>query len=43
MVIGENNAVIKAILPGGVVLVEKIKNVYEQDEYLETILTITPE
>lgn len=41
MRIGENNAEIKAILPGGIVLVEKIRNVYDQDEYLETIIPIT--
>lgn len=41
MKIGENNAEIKAILPGGIVLVEKIRNVYDQDEYLETIIPIT--
>lgn len=40
MTLGENNAEIKAILPGGVVLVEKIRNVYDQDEYLETILPV---
>lgn len=41
MKIGENEAEIKAILPGGIVLVEKITNVYDQDEYLETIIPIT--
>lgn len=41
MEIGENEAEIKAILPGGIVLVEKITNVYDQDEYLETIIPIT--
>ncbi len=40
MTLGENNAEIKAILPGGVVLVEKIRNVYDQDEYLETVLPV---
>lgn len=40
MSLGENNAEIKAILPGGVVLVEKIRNVYDQDEYLETVLPV---
>ena len=40
MRLGENRAEIKAILPGGVVLVERIKNVYEQDEILETILPL---
>jgi Tfp pilus assembly protein PilP len=41
MRIGENNAEIKAILPGGIVLVEKIRNIYDQDEYLETIIPLT--
>lgn len=41
MKIGENDAELKAILPGGIVLVEKITNVYDQDEYLETIIPIT--
>ncbi|MBF0300733.1 MAG: hypothetical protein HQK51_18610 [Oligoflexia bacterium] len=40
MTLGEDKAEIKAILPGGVVLVEKITNVYGQEEYLETILPI---
>lgn len=41
MKVGENGAEVKAILPGGVVLVEKIRNVYDQDEYLETILPVS--
>jgi len=40
MKLGLNNAELKAILPGGVVLVEKIRNVYDQDEYLETIIPV---
>lgn len=43
MKIGPNNAEVKAILPGGVVLVEKIRNVYDQDEYLETVLPLSNE
>jgi len=43
MKLGENNAEIKAILPGGIVLVEKIRNVYDQDEYLETIIPVSSE
>lgn len=43
MKIGLNNAVLKAILPGGVVVVEKIRNVYDQDEYIETVIPIVPE
>lgn len=41
MKIGENGAEIKAILPGGIVLVEKIRNVYDQDEYLETVIPVS--
>jgi type IV pilus assembly protein PilP len=40
MKIGTNGAEVKAILPGGVVLAEKIMNVYDQEEYLETVLPI---
>ena len=40
MILGKNKAEVKAILPGGVVLVEKIRNVYEQTELLETILPL---
>ena len=41
MKISHGEAEVKAILPGGVVIVEKIKNIYDQDEYLETILPIS--
>ncbi len=41
MKLGADNAEIKAILPGGIVLVEKIMNVYDQEEYLETIIPIS--
>lgn len=41
MLLGKDKIEIKAIMPGGLVLVEKIVNVYGQDEYLETILPIT--
>ena len=41
MKLGMEKAEIKAILPGGMVLVEKIKNVYNQDEYLETIIPLS--
>ena len=34
-------AEVKAILPGGVVIVEKIVNIYDQVEYLETIIPIS--
>lgn len=43
MKIGPNGAEVKAILPGGIVLVEKIRNVYDQDEYLETIIPVSNE
>ncbi len=41
MKIGEDGAEIKAILPGGIILVEKIVNVYGQEEYLETVIPIS--
>lgn len=43
MVLGQNKAEIKAILPGGIVLVEKITNVYDEEEYLETIIPVSSE
>ncbi len=43
MKMGFNQAEVKAILPGGIVLVEKIKNVYDQEEYIETIMPVTVE
>ncbi len=43
MKIGQEKAELKAILPGGVVFVEKITNVYGQDEYLETVIPISQE
>lgn len=41
MKLGINNAEVRAILPGGVVLVEKIRNVYDQEEYIETIIPVS--
>jgi len=41
MKIGEDGAELKAILPGGIILVEKIINVYGQEEYLETVIPIS--
>ncbi len=41
MTIGADRAEIRAILPGGIVLVEKIRNVYDKDEYLETVIPIS--
>jgi len=40
MKLGANKAELKAILPGGIVLVEKITNIYGQQEYLETVMPI---
>ena len=39
--IGPDNAEVKAILPGGIILVEKIINVYGQEEFLETVVPIS--
>ena len=39
--IGDDGAELKAIMPGGVILVEKIINVYGQEEYLETVIPIS--
>ncbi len=41
MLIGKNKAELRAILPGGIVLVEKIKNVYDDEEYIETIIPLS--
>ena len=41
MKLGRGGAKVKAILPGGVVIVEKIINIYDQEEYLETIIPIS--
>lgn len=41
MKLGPSGAEVRAILPGGIVLVEKIKNVYDQEEYLETIIPVS--
>ncbi|WP_412473997.1 hypothetical protein [Halobacteriovorax sp. YZS-1-1] len=41
MKIGPDQVEVKAILPGGIVLVEKIINVYDEEEYLETILPLS--
>ena len=40
MTLGTQNAVVRAILPGGIVLVEKISNVYGQEEFFETVIPI---
>ncbi len=39
--LGPDNAEVKAILPGGMILIEKIINVYGQEEYLETVIPIS--
>ena len=41
MKLGVNSGEVRAILPGGIVIVEKIRNVYDQDEYLETIIPLS--
>lgn len=41
MKIGKNDAELKAIVPGGVIFVERIKNVYGETEYLETVIPIS--
>jgi hypothetical protein len=41
MKIGPDHAELKAIMPGGIILVEKIVNVYGQEEYLETVIPIS--
>lgn len=41
MRVGPEGAELKAILPGGIVLVEKIVNVYGEEEYLETVIPIS--
>lgn len=41
MKLGSEGAELKAILPGGIVIVEKIVNVYGEEEYLETVIPIS--
>lgn len=41
MLIGKDNAELKAIHPGGIILVEKLVNVYGEEEYLETVIPIS--
>ncbi|EQC43514.1 hypothetical protein [Bacteriovorax sp. Seq25_V] len=41
MKLGPDAIEVKAILPGGIVLVEKILNVYDEEEYLETIIPVS--
>ncbi len=39
--IGKDNAELKAIHPGGVIFVEKLVNVYGEEEFLETVIPIS--
>ena len=41
MKIGPEGIEVKAILPGGVVLLEKSLNIYDEIEYLETIIPVS--
>lgn len=41
MRLGADNAELKAIHPGGIILVEKLVNVYGEEEYLETVIPIS--
>ena len=41
MRIGSDSAELKAIHPGGVILVEKLVNVYGEEEFLETVIPIS--
>ena len=38
---GKDGPEIKAILPGGVILVERISNIYGEGEYIETVVPIS--
>jgi len=40
MTLGSSGGEIKAILPGGVVVVEKIRNVFNEEEFVETIIPV---
>jgi Tfp pilus assembly protein PilP len=41
MRLGKDNAELKAIHPGGIIFVEKLVNVYGEEEYLETVIPIS--
>jgi Tfp pilus assembly protein PilP len=41
MRLGRDNAELKAIHPGGIIFVEKLVNVYGEEEYLETVIPIS--
>ena len=40
-ILGDKGPEIKAILPGGIILVEQINNAYGQSEYIETVIPIS--
>lgn len=39
--LGEDGPEIKAILPGGVILAERINNIYGEPEFIETVIPIS--
>lgn len=39
--LGNSGPWIKAILPGGIILVEQITNIYGENEYIETVIPIS--
>ncbi len=39
--VGLDGPELKAILPGGIILVEKITNIYDEIEYIETVIPIS--
>lgn len=39
--IGRGGPKIKAILPGGIILVEQVNNIYGEPEYIETVVPIS--
>lgn len=39
--LGKSKSKVRAILPGGLILVDKITNIYEQEEYIETVIPIS--
>lgn len=41
MRLGEHGAEIKGILPGGIILVEKVKNIYDEFDFIETVIPIS--
>lgn len=39
--LGGNSARVRAILPGGMILVEKVTNIYGEEEFLETVIPLS--